>query len=350
MGLGTLAVSAYLVTSDHGWLGGFVFASPAPKLSARDRWIGWDAAGRQAGLDRVLGMSRFLVRRSVSCRNLASKVLALCLRRLGADFLERYRIPPLLVETFVGEGYTGSSLSAAGWRREIGGLGEPPALPPRPRFVLGPGDGLDRDRWAANEFGGAALHGKLRARLVASAGVQATAPAKTFFTAACGDQAMVRGYYRMIGKADYEHVGLTPEGILAGHRERTVRRMRGAGTVLLIQDGTDLNFATHHGCDGLGVISKNRRKGKGTLGIHMHSTFAVSEQGIPLGVPRIEFDCPEGGGEGDKPPEARKSARWLRGWRDSSVLAREANAMGQGRRVGSYGDDGGGHARCSPSS
>ena len=351
----------YLVTSDHGWLGGFVFASPAPKLSARDRWIGWDAAGRQAGLDRVLGMSRFLVRRSVSCRNLASKVLALCLRRLGADFLERYGIPPLLVETFVGEGYTGSSLSAAGWtwvgesagrgrraptggrvpakavwlrpltagwRREIGGLGAPPALPPRPRFVLGPGDGLDRDRWAANEFGGAALHGKLRARLVASAGVQATAPAKTFFTAACGDQAMVRGYYRMIGKADYEHVGLTPEGILAGHRERTVRRMRGAGTVLLIQDGTDLNFATHHGCDGLGVISKNSRKGKGTLGIHMHSTFAVSEQGIPLGVPRIEFDCPEGGGEGDKPPEARKSARWLRGWRDSSVLAREANAMG----------------------
>ena len=351
----------YLIGSEHGWLGGFVFASPAPRLSARDGWIGWDAAGRSAGLGRVVGMSRFLIRNGVSCRNLASKALALCLRRLGGDFLERYGVSPLLVETFVGPGYGGGSLCAAGWtyvgetagrgrraetgervppkavwlrplapgwRRALGVEGSGAEPPPRPRSVLGPDDGLDRDRWAVNEFGGAALHGKLRARLVASAAVQAAAPSKTFFTAACGNQALVTGYYRMIGKADHEHVGLTPEGILAGHRERTARRMRGAGTVLLIQDGTDLNFATHHGCDGLGVISTNDRKaGSGTLGIHMHSTFAVSEQGIPLGVPRIEFDCPEGGSERGKPPEARKSARWLRGWRDSSALAAEANAV-----------------------
>ena len=357
----------YLIGSDHGWLGGFVFASPAPRLSARDAWIGWDAAGRSAGLDRVVGMSRFLIRDGVSCRNLASKALALCLRRLGDDFLARYGIRPLLAETFVGEGHCGGSLCAAGWtyagdsagrgrRAETGGRVPPKAVwlrplapgwrhelgvagagaepPPRPRTVLGPGDGLDRDSWAVNEFGGAALHGKLRARLVASAAVQAAAPSKTFFTAACGNQALVTGYYRMIGKADHEHVGLTPESVLAGHRERTVRRMRGAGTVLLVQDGTDLNFATHHGCDGLGVISNNGGKaGSGTLGIHMHGTFAVSDRGIPLGVPRIEFDCPDGGGERGRPPEERKSARWLRGWRDSSALAAEANAV-RGRAGG----------------
>ena len=357
----------YLIVSEHGPLGGFVFASPAPRLSARDAWIGWDAAGRSAGLDRVVGMSRFLIRDGVSCRNLASKALALCLRRLGGDFLARYGIRPLLAETFVGKGYGGGSLCAAGWtyagesagrgrraetgervppkavwlrplasgwRRELGVAATGAAPPPRPRTVLGPGDGLDRDSWAMNEFGGAALHGKLRDRLVASAAVQAAAPSKTFFTAACGNQALVTGYYRMIGKADHEHVGLTPESVLAGHRERTVRRMRGAGTVLLIQDGTDLNFATHHGCEGLGVISKNGgTAGSGTLGIHMHSTFAVSDRGIPLGVPRIEFDCPDGGGERGKPPEARKSARWLRGWRDSSALAAEANAV-RGRAGG----------------
>ncbi len=62
----------------------------------------------------------------------------------------------------------------------------------------------------------------------------------------------------MIGKAARGHVGLTPKGILAGHRERTAWRMRGAGTVLLIQDGTDLSFAMHGGCSGLGVISRNQ--------------------------------------------------------------------------------------------
>ena len=351
----------YLIGSEHGWLGGFVFASPAPRLSARDTWIGWDGAGRSLGLDRIVGMARFLIRAGVSCENLASRALALCLRRLGDDFAERYGVRPLLVETFVGPGYCGSSLCAAGWtyvgesagrgqraeagqrvppkavwvrplvsgwRDELGAAMSGAVLPPRPRTVLGPGDGLDSDSWAVNEFGGAALHGKLRDRLVASAAIQASAPSKTFFTAACGDQAAVNGYYRMIRKADHEHVGMTPEGILAGHRERTVRRMRGAGTVLLIQDGTDLNFATHQGCEGLGVISKNSsRKGSGTLGIHMHSTFAVSAEGIPLGVPRIEFDCPDSSGEAEKPPEERKSARWLRGWRDSSALTTEANAV-----------------------
>ena len=350
----------YLVASEHGWLGGFVFAAPAPKLSARDRWIGWDEAGRAAGIDRVVGMSRFLIRRSVSCRNLASRVLALCLRVLAADFRERYAMSPLLAETFVGAGYTGNSLCAAGWtyvgesagrgrRAPTGGRVPPKAVwvkplradwraalgvpcvpcdpPPRPRFVLGPCDGLDKDRWAANEFGGVRLHGALRNRLVKSARVQAMAPSKTFFSAAGGVETLVEGYYRMIRKADCEHLGLSPEGILAGHRERTVRRMRGADTVLLIQDGSDLNFATHRACEGLGIISRNSSRGRGTLGIHMHGTLAVDGDGIPLGVPRIEYDCPDGSGESGKPPEARKSARWLRGWRDSSELAREVRSM-----------------------
>ncbi len=197
----------HLIGSGHGWLGGLLFASPAPRLSARDAWIGWDASARAAGLGRVVGMSRFLVRTGLSCRNLAPKALAPVLRRLGDDFLERCGVRPLLAETFVGPGCAGGSLRP----------------PPRPRAVLGPGDGLDRDRRAVNESGGAALHGRLRDRLVASAAVQAAAASKTSFTAACGNRALVTGHCRMIGKADHEHAGLTPEGVLAGHRERTAR-------------------------------------------------------------------------------------------------------------------------------
>ncbi len=96
-------------------VGGFVFASPASTLGPRDCWIGWDADARRAGLDRVVGMSRFLIRRDVRCRNLASKALGLCRRRLAEDFHDRYGISPALCETFTGPEFGGASLAAAGW-------------------------------------------------------------------------------------------------------------------------------------------------------------------------------------------------------------------------------------------
>ena len=172
------------------------------------------------------------------------------------------------------------------WRDALGAAGAGCTPPPRPKPVLQPGEGLDMDVWAENEFGAALVK-----RMVKSVRIQAMAPSKTFFSAACGDQAAVTGYYRMIERP--EEGEFTPEAILSAHRERTLKRMRGAGTALLVQDGTDLNFATHGGCSGLGVISRTK-VGAGTLGIHMHSTFALNGEGLPLGVPCIEFACPDG--------------------------------------------------------
>ena len=341
----------YLIGSDHGWLGGFVFASASSALGPRDRWIGWSDSQRESGLSRVIGLSPFLIRKSARCANLASKALGLCLRRVGADFAGRYGIEPVLAETFAGPGYGGTSLRAAGWtyvgesagrgrrsepgrqvsrksiwmrplsagwREELGAAGLGSAPPARPSLVLGPGEGLDMAVWAENEFGGGPFGAALTKRLVTSVRIQSAAPSKSFFTAASGDGAAVTGYYRMMERPDDS--AFTPEAILSAHRERTLRRLRGAKTALLIEDGTDLNFATHRGCEGPGVISRNKSS-SGTLGIHMHSTFAVNGEGIPLGVPRIEFDCPDGVADAGKPPDERKSARWLRGWRDSSRLA-----------------------------
>ncbi len=107
----------YLVGSDHGWLGAAGFASAALHLSARDRWIGWDATTRRAHLHRVVGLSRFLIRAGVDCRNLASHVLGQLLRRLPADFEARYGHVPYLVETFVDGAHDGASLRASNWRR-----------------------------------------------------------------------------------------------------------------------------------------------------------------------------------------------------------------------------------------
>ena len=51
----------------------------------------------------------------------------------------------------------------------------------------------------------------------------------------------------------------------------------------MIQDGTDLNFATRPKCGGLQVIGRDRT-GAAALGLHMHPTLAVTGAGLPLGV------------------------------------------------------------------
>jgi len=65
----------------------------------------------------VVNNTRFLLLPWVRCANLGSKVLALCARRLGADFRERYGYAPVLLETFVErERFTGGVYRAANWQ------------------------------------------------------------------------------------------------------------------------------------------------------------------------------------------------------------------------------------------
>ncbi len=67
----------YLVGSAHGWLGALGFSASALQLKDRDQWIGWDAQTRREQLHRVINLSRFLIRPSVRCHHLASRVLAM---------------------------------------------------------------------------------------------------------------------------------------------------------------------------------------------------------------------------------------------------------------------------------
>jgi hypothetical protein len=91
----------YLIGSRHGWLGGLGFGASALQLKDRDRWMGWDGATRQKHLHRIIGLSRFLIRPAVHCRNLASRVLGMSLRQLPGDVEARYGYRPWLVESFV---------------------------------------------------------------------------------------------------------------------------------------------------------------------------------------------------------------------------------------------------------
>ena len=94
----------------------------------------------------------------------------------------------------------------------------------------------------------------------------------------------------------------------APHRARTLQRMQGQAVVLCLQDGTDLHFAERPGCAGLGLVGRNASS-EGTLGLPLHATLAVNGDGIPLGVPLLQFDAPDGPPQKDRPREERKTQR-----------------------------------------
>ena len=107
----------YLVGSEHGVLGAAGFSAAALRLAARERWMAWDDGQRREHLDRVVCLSRFLIRPGVACAYLASHVLGRILRRLPRDFEIRYGYRPWLVETFLEAQYDGASLRAANFLR-----------------------------------------------------------------------------------------------------------------------------------------------------------------------------------------------------------------------------------------
>jgi hypothetical protein len=348
----------YLIGSEHGWLGGFGFGAAALQLRDRDEWIGWDAHTRREHLHRVVGMSRFLIRTSVRCQNLASCVQGMALRRLGADYEAQYGYRPWLVESFVDtDHFIGTSYRAANWVaigqtqgrgrqdrahqsaksiktiygyeleadwRARMGVAEPIGL-----VSLEIAEGLDGDEWAGHEFGGANLGDKrLNERLPEFARTQGSMPGRAFCGAAQGDKPAVKAYYRLIDQPDDAATAVTMEAILAPHRLRTVQRMKAQSLVLCIQDGTDVNYSGLVQCDGLGVIGSNQT-GAQSGGLHLHSTLVLTTEGLPLGVLGAQCTAPSPRAKDDLRPasaipiEDKKTFAWITGLRECNELAAE---------------------------
>ena len=344
----------YLIRSEHGWLGGIGFAAPALQLSARDQWIGWNKEERQAQLHTIVGMSRFLIRPKVNCKNLASKVLSMSVATIANDFEQQYGYRPLLIESFVDtERYSGTCYQAANWltigktkgrgrqdRHSESALSQKTIVmyPLESQFrkqlglsasagqgALNISDGLDAEQWAEHEFGNAPLGDKrLSKRLVNVADAKAQNPGSAFSGVAQGDWAATKAYYRMIDQPEESAVNL--ENILHPHRERTARRMMGQKTVLCLQDGSELNYTNLEKCRGLGDLKANQTGAK-TKGLNLHSTFAIAPNGLPLGVLKAQCIAPETRSPDDKrkpskiPIEEKKTFVWIEHYRDLVDLA-----------------------------
>ena len=313
----------YLISSDHGYLGAIGFSASALYLAARDQWIGWSGAQRQAHLSNVMGLSRFLIRPCVHCTNLASHVLAKSLKRMKEDMMQDHGIPIWVVETFVDSEnddpalrYTGTCFVAAGfhdvgqttgrgrhaktrdrtrtlkrvflyefnsrWRKQLG-------LAPVDLYpTLEIGTGLDAQSWAHQEFGGAPLGDVRRmASLIKMVTYLSRIPGDPIYANLSMDKAAIRAYYRLLDPPD--PTAIRPEDLVAPHRQRTIERMRGQDRVLCLIDETKINYSRLASCDGLDTIGRNQTSSE-AQGVRLHASVPVTEKGLPLGVIRCGFE------------------------------------------------------------
>ena len=87
------------------------------KCGVRDRWIGWERALQGRRLSFLANNVRFLLLPGVREPNLASRILALNVKRLSRDWEFYHGHPLLLAETFVDSArFRGTCYRAAGWQ------------------------------------------------------------------------------------------------------------------------------------------------------------------------------------------------------------------------------------------
>ncbi|MEJ2247019.1 MAG: DUF4338 domain-containing protein [Acidobacteriota bacterium] len=107
----------YMVTDSTGrLLACLLFGSAAWKCRPRDEYIGWTQEQRARNLHFLTNNTRYLILPWVRVPHLSSWILGQVLRRLSADWENKYGHPIALVETFVErDRFAGTSYRASNW-------------------------------------------------------------------------------------------------------------------------------------------------------------------------------------------------------------------------------------------
>jgi hypothetical protein len=95
----------YIIKSGGEELGCLQFSAAAWALAPWDKWIGWTAAEKKAGLQLIVNNARFLVLPWVRVKNMASRALSQAARQIQADWLRIYCYEPVMLETFIDTAY-----------------------------------------------------------------------------------------------------------------------------------------------------------------------------------------------------------------------------------------------------
>jgi hypothetical protein len=337
----------YLVKSERvGWIGGLAFSAAAWRLGARDCWIGWDERTRREKLSLVVCNSRFLIPPQVQVPNLASRILSLAVKRLPQDWEERYRITPLLLETFVETGrFTGSSYQAANWQYigKTQGRGRQDRGRQRTREIkdiyVYPlqrntrqelcrrtySDGVQSKKkvrstiqdWPEEELGHARLGDQRLVRRLVGLLRDFYAQPQASIPQACQNRAKTKAAYRFL-----EHPKMTLAKVLEPHYESTAERLKSEKIVLSVQDTTILDYSAHQATEDLGPIGN--KKDEHVIGLILHDTMAYSTTGVPLGLVDVQCWARDKAGKSvfrkQLPIEQKESFKWLKSYRQSAEM------------------------------
>lgn len=136
--------------------------------------------------------------------------------------------------------------------------------------------------WAASEFGGAKLGDtRLTARLIKLVDSLAALP-ESSINQACGSWSEAKSAYRF-----FQNDNILESEILRSHVVKTVERAQPYETILAIQDTCYISYKKHRKTKGLGVIASRVRSQATnfkTPGLVMHTSFALTTEGLPLGL------------------------------------------------------------------
>lgn len=135
--------------------------------------------------------------------------------------------------------------------------------------------------WAEKEFGNIDLgNQRLSQRLIRLASNLSQSP-EAPINQACGNWAETKAAYRF-----FKNETVNYRNISKSHIDATKDRCIEESTILAIQDTTFLTYSHHPKTKDLCALSKHKGKYKEIIpmGLVMHSTLAVSVDGLPLGL------------------------------------------------------------------
>lgn len=94
------------------------WGSAAWAVQSREQFIGWTKPVKNQNLHFVANNTRYLVLPWVTVKCLASKILALNIKRISSDWLNIYQYPLYMLETFVEQDrFKGTCYKASNWIR-----------------------------------------------------------------------------------------------------------------------------------------------------------------------------------------------------------------------------------------